>query len=211
MECAICGTRRPRRFCPGVRGDICPICCGTEREVSVECPLDCEFLREARKHEKPPSLAGSELPNSDIEVTDKLLREHEPLLTFIGAAILRSALGTPGVSDFDVREALEGLIRTFRTLESGVYYESRPGNPLAGVIYNAVQAAADEFRSEERKQLGMTRTRDSDVLKLLVFLQHFELNRNNGRKRGRAFLDALRAFYESAAPAPEAGSSLVLP
>ena len=211
MECAICGTRRPRRFCPGVRGDICPICCGTEREVSVECPLDCEFLREARKHERPPDLAGSELPNSDIEVTDKLLREHEPLLTFIGAAILRSALGTPGVSDFDVREALEGLIRTFRTLESGVYYESRPGNPLAGVIYNAVQAAADEFRSEERKQLGMTRTRDSDVLKLLVFLQHFELNRNNGRKRGRAFLDALRAFYESAAPAPEAGSSLVLP
>jgi len=211
MQCAICGTRRPRRFCPGVRGDICPICCGTEREVSVACPLDCEFLREARKHDRPPSLEGVELPNRDVEITEKLLREHEPLLTFIGAAILRTALDTPGATDFDVREALECLIRTYRTLQSGVYYESRPSNPLAGAVYGAVQSAAEEFRTEESKSLGMTRTRDADVFGLLVFLQHFELDRNNGRKRSRAFLDALRAFYESAAPPPGSGSSLVLP
>jgi len=54
MECAICQTRRPRRFCPGVRGEICSLCCGAEREVTVDCPLDCEFLREARRHEKAP-------------------------------------------------------------------------------------------------------------------------------------------------------------
>ena len=52
MPCAICQIRRPRRFCPGVRGDICSLCCGTEREVTVNCPLDCEYLQEARKHEK---------------------------------------------------------------------------------------------------------------------------------------------------------------
>lgn len=211
MECAICGIRRPRRFCPGVRGDICPICCGTEREVTVDCPLDCEFLREARKHDKLPSLAEVELPNKDIEVSEKLLRDHEPLLTYLAAALLRAALDTPGVTDLDVREALESLIRTYRTLQSGVYYESRPANPLALAVYAAVQAASEEFRAEERQRLGMTRTRDGDVLALLVFLQHFELDRNNGRKRGRAFLDALRSFYESAAPPPETGSSLVLP
>ena len=43
----------------------------------------------------------------------------------------------PGVVDRDVLEALDGLIRTYRTLQSGVYYESRPNNPLAGSIYDA--------------------------------------------------------------------------
>ena len=60
MACALCETRRPRRFCPGVRGDICTLCCGSEREVSVACPLDCEYLREAHKHEKPvPNAKGT--------------------------------------------------------------------------------------------------------------------------------------------------------
>ena len=49
----------------------------------------------------------------------------------------------------------------------------------------------------------MTRTRDADVLGLLVFLQHFELDRDNGRRRGRAFLDALREFHP---PEPESSA-----
>ena len=48
MKCRICDTRKPRRYCPGVTGDICSICCGNEREVTVDCPLDCPFLVEAR-------------------------------------------------------------------------------------------------------------------------------------------------------------------
>jgi hypothetical protein len=210
MACEICDTRRPRRFCPGVRGEICSLCCGTEREVTVDCPLDCEFLRQARKHEKQQE--PTEFPNRDIQLTDKLLRDNEDLLSFLSATILRTALGTPGVIDNDVREALDSLIRTYRTLQSGVYYESRPTNPLAAQIYGTLQEALAEYRKAEQQQLGMTRTRDADVLGLLVFLQHFELGQNNGRRRGRAFLDALRHVY-CATPEPEAppASSLILP
>jgi hypothetical protein len=213
MACAICETRRPRRFCPGVRGDICPVCCGTEREVTVDCPLDCEYLIEARKHDKPIPLTGADLPNRDIQVSEKLLRENELLLTYLCNGLLRAAMEMPGVVDLDVREALESLIRTYRTLQSGVYYESRPANPLAHAVYDGIQHAATEYREEEKKQLGMTRTRDADVLAMLVFLQHFELDRNNGRKRGRAFIQTLGNFYVDMLPSaePEAGSSLVLP
>jgi hypothetical protein len=211
MLCAICEKRKARRFCPGVRGDICPICCGTEREVTVECPLDCEYLMESRKHDR--ETGPIELPNRDIQVTEKLLRDHEELLTFVSAALLKASLGTPGVVDFDVREALESLIRTYRTLQSGVYYESRPSNPLAMAVYSAVQEAARQYREHEQQQLGMTRTRDADVLGLLVFLQHFEMDRNNGRKRGRAFIDALHRFHGDMTPPqePDRGSSLVIP
>ncbi len=159
--------------------------------MTVDCPLDCEFLRQARKHEKQQE--PTEFPNRDIQLTDKLLRDNEDLLSFLSATILRTALGTPGVIDNDVREALDSLIRTYRTLQSGVYYESRPTNPLAAQIYGTLQEALAEYRKAEQQQLGMTRTRDADVLGLLVFLQHFELGQNNGRRRGRAFLDALRA------------------
>src|SRR5438270_311540 len=59
--CKICQKRRARRFCPAVSGDICSICCGTEREVSLTCPLSCEYLQEAHKREKLPQLRNSEI------------------------------------------------------------------------------------------------------------------------------------------------------
>ena len=166
---------------------------------------------ESRKHEKKAP-EESAPPDTDIHVTEKMLRDNEPLLAYLSSAVLSSALATPGAVDFDVREALEGLVRTYRTLQSGVYYESRPSNPLAGAVYGAVQEAAAQFRREEQQHLGMTRTRDSDVLAMLVFLAYFERDRNNGRKRGRAFLDALREFYVAPTESPkESGPSLLLP
>jgi hypothetical protein len=204
MECAICQTRRPRRYCPGVRGDICSLCCGAEREVTVDCPLECEFLREGRRHEKPPARNAAEFPNRDIRVSEKLLQANDHLLAFLSATIFHTAMQVPGVVDGDVLEALDGLVRTYRSLESGVYYESRPVNQMAGSIYDAVQGALAQYRSREQQQLGITKTRDADVLGLLVFLHHLALYRDNGRRRGRAFLDALREYQPAA---PEASGS----
>jgi hypothetical protein len=211
MACAICETRRPRRFCPGVRGDICSICCGTEREITVDCPLDCEYLRDARVHDKPVPVDIEQLPNRDIQVTEKFLAANEELLLFLGHTVAGVALNTAGTTDFDVREALEALIRTYRTLQSGVYYESVPPNPLAANIFAAVQHGAAQFREQERERLGMSKSRDADVLGVLAFLQRLEFDRNNGRRRGRAFLDYLREFSPVEAPAPAAPSSLILP
>jgi hypothetical protein len=212
MACAICQTRRPRRFCPGVGGDICSICCGTEREVTVTCPFDCIFLQEARKHEKLQELDPKQMPNRDIELTDRFVEEHESLLTYLGIILLRAGLESPGVVDFDIREALEALIRTYRTLQSGVYYESVPQNPLAANVFGVVQNGIAEFRNREQQQFGMPRVRDAEILGVLVFLQRFELDRNNGRRRGRAFLDSLHRHYSSfSAPEEPAPSSLLLP
>ena len=106
MKCKICNTRKPRRYCPGVSGDICAICCGEQREVTVACPLDCPFLREARMHEKPREMDQQEMPNKDIRVTEEFLRDHEPLLMFFGAHFLRAALSSAGAVDADVRQEI---------------------------------------------------------------------------------------------------------
>src|SRR3982751_1965569 len=90
--CAICRKRRPRRFCPGVNGDICPICCGTEREVSVNCPLDCVYLQEARRRERLPDIDPRRFPNTDIKVDEAFLQRHEPMLIVLSASVAGYAL-----------------------------------------------------------------------------------------------------------------------
>ena len=72
MVCKICQIRRARRNCPAVGGEICPLCCGQQREMTLDCPLDCEYLIEARKHETE-NAAPEGFPNQDVRVTDKFL------------------------------------------------------------------------------------------------------------------------------------------
>jgi hypothetical protein len=190
-NCQLCETRKPRRFCPGVRGDICSICCGTEREETVDCPLDCEFLRAARLHEKPRELSPEDFPNRDIRITEEFLREHEPLLIFLAQAVLTGALESRAAIDQDVREALAALIKTYRTLESGLIYETRSANPYAAAIQAHMQAAIADLRERMTQATGMATLRDVEILGVLVFLQQLSIQHDNGRRRGRAFIDFL--------------------
>ncbi|HTS50429.1 MAG TPA: hypothetical protein VMH05_20935 [Bryobacteraceae bacterium] len=194
MKCRLCETRKPRRFCPGVRGDICSICCGDKREVTVDCPLDCPYLAEARRHEKLADINPEEIPNRDVPISEDFLRAHEPLLVFLGAKILEAALATPGALDSDVREALDSLIRTHRTLQSGLYYETKPANPMAGTIHERIQQAVEILRKELAEK-GAPALRDAEILGTLVFLQRVALGHNNGRPRGRAYLSYLFAHF----------------
>lgn len=197
MSCAICETRKPRRYCPGVRGDICAICCGTEREQTVSCPFECGHLQEARLHERPPEPAEEDVPNLDIEITDRFLEQNSGLLTLAGHALMRAALEVPGAVDADVREALGTLIRTYRTLESGLYYESRPNNPLAAAVHQGFQSKLAEIRQQMASESGVNTIRDSAVLGVLVFLERVALRYDNGRQRGRAFLHFLYGQFAS--------------
>jgi hypothetical protein len=185
-----------------VGGDICAPCCGAEREVTVDCPLDCEYLIEARRHEKPPELRPEDIPNSDIRVTERFLDEHNDLVIASAGALFAAAAQVPGAIDYDVREALDALTKTYRTRESGLIYESRPSNPLAAGIQQLFEQQVREYREASARQAGLTTIRNAEILGVLVFLQRMERQFNNGRRRGRAFLDFLRRFLPSRAPSP---------
>lgn len=195
VTCAICHIRKPKRECPAVRGEICTICCGREREESVDCPFDCVWLRDAHRHEKRPEFDSEKVPNQDIEFTEDFLEQNQVLLAFIAVSIFEGYLETPGATDWDVREALQALISTWRTLQSGIYYESRPDNTFAAAVASHVKRKIDEVREREVRERGASTIRDSAILNVLAFLQRLEYIHNNGRKRSRAFLDFLRGFY----------------
>lgn len=204
VPCKICAKRRAKRYCPGTGGDICPVCCGTERENSIDCPLDCEFLIAARHHEQLAPMTPDEVPNKDIRVSEDFVRDHEQLVLWLSLALAR-AMDKERAVDFDAREALGALIRTYRTRESGLIYETRPQNPYAGAIQSALQESIEELRKRLAEETGMQTLRDAEILGALVFLERIELQHNNGRRRGRAFFDFLRGSF------PEPQTSSVAP
>ena len=170
----------------------------------MDCPLDCEHLREARLHEKPGLPTDIDLPNKDIRLTEDYLREHDALVAWLALALKRSMEKERAV-DWDAREALDALVRTYRTLESGLIYETRPQNPYAAALQESLKKSVDELRGKVQEETGMNTLRDADVLAAMVFLQRVELQYNNGRRRGRSFLSFLANFFRE-----PAGSAVAL-
>lgn len=190
--CKNCGQRRAKRACPALHGDICPICCGTEREVSIACPLDCEHLRQAHLRENSLPVSPKDAVHQDVEVSEEFIREHEELLLFAIYSLLNASLRTEGAVDTDALEALEALIKTYRTSESGLIYESRPENAVAAAVQKGFAASLADYRKiRDEREDEIKPLRDKDVLGILVFLARFGQQNLNGRPKGRLFLDVL--------------------
>jgi hypothetical protein len=157
----------------------------------------------ARLREKPVPLTAANVPNQDVHLTEEFIQKHEELIVWLTMA-LRQAMEKERAVDLDSKEALDALIRTYRTLESGLIYETRPQNPFAAAIQTAMRESVEELRKHQAEEAGMQTLRDADVLGALVFLQRLELQHDNGRRRGRAFLDFLRSSFPAAPSAPAA-------
>jgi hypothetical protein len=196
--CKLCGKRRARRRCPAVQGDICTICCGTEREVSLSCPLECEFLQEAHRREKPVLVDEKELSDPDVQITEEFLREHEELLLFCMVSLVHAALRTASATDADSLEALGALIKTYRTAESGLLYETRPVNTIAASVQRALAESLADYQKirAERESLHF---RNAEILAVLVFLRRMGQQNQNGRPRGRMYLNLLKQMTPATA------------
>lgn len=190
--CKICGKRRARRACPAVNGDICALCCGTEREVTLTCPLECEYLREAHRREKPALVSNGQLANPDITVSEEFVRSHEEFLLFCIYSLVQAALRAPSAVDSDVMDALEALIQTHRTLESGLYYETRAQNSIAAGIQRSFEASLADYQKLRTEREHLSPVRNVEILAILVFLHRLGQQNQNGRPRGRMYLDLLR-------------------
>lgn len=159
--------------------------------------------------ETAPPVSEADIPNRDIRLTEQFIQEQEPVL-YAMAIALRRAMEEGRAVDFDAREALSALIQMYRTLQSGLVYETQPTNPYAASVLDRLKASIENLRKGLQAEAGMPVLRDADVLGILVFLERLELQHNNGRRRGRAFLDFLRAYLPEAPEVTEKQPSLIL-
>lgn len=194
LSCTICEIRKEKRFCPAVHGRICPQCCGEQREVTLDCPSDCPYLRQAREHEKPR--AADQVDSSalflKVDVSDQFMYEHEHLLMGLSFALAKAAHADRAVNDRVLIAALSVLSTTMeRLMNSGLHYEPPLTSPSQQRVVAEIETMLKEFREAEQKHRGFTSLRDSDVFKALVFLIRLIYSRTSGRPKSRAFIEFL--------------------
>lgn len=213
MSCPICEKRKPKRFCPAKGENICAICCGTYREVAIDCPPDCPHLIAARRyeaaHRKP--LGAEHFPFPDVEFSPEIIRRNGEALSGIGLTILNFAEQNSATRDPEILAAVTALADTYRTLESGIYFERPPDTPLPRALYDQLAQFLQEFKKQEAQQTGFSKLKDSDIFRLLVFLLRIGARETNGRSRSRAFLDFLRAQFPQSVKAEPDAPRIILP
>ena len=218
MSCAICETRKEKRFCPAVHGRICPVCCGEQREVTLDCPSDCVYLQQARQHEKPRPM--EELDQAtlfpQVEVPQPFIYEREHLLVGLTFALAKSARVDRSLNDRDMIAALTSLAKTYETLvNSGLHYETAAPGAAQQAISAEVQKMIEQYKQTETKHIGYSSLRDSEILQAMVFLVRMAHGRTSGRPKSRAFIDFLFSQFPektSVIESPaDAGSRIVIP
>jgi hypothetical protein len=196
LICPICQKRKAKRLCPARAESICTICCGTEREVTIDCPSDCAYLIDSREHDTTRrEIDWSKLPFADTRIPISFAEAHGPLLLALDYGICRFARGDRSTVDADVLAAVQALAESYRTLSSGIYYEQPPNHARQRGIYAALKAAIEDFRKEEAKRATVTTTRDNEIRDALIFICQLGATSTNGRPLGRAYLDLLRSQF----------------
>ena len=212
MPCPICNHRKVKRFCPARGENICAVCCGTEREVTIDCPADCPHLVDSRKYDEGRrQVDWSKVPFADVRIPFEFAQSHTPLLMALISSIGEYARDHRQVVDTDAIAALQALAETYRTLSSGLYYEKPPDYLYRRELYSVLKTALEEYKQMEAQRLGLATTRDSEIRDALTFLTQLGATRENGRPKGRAFLDLIRAQIGPESSAKPASNIVLLP
>jgi hypothetical protein len=213
VSCPICEKRKPKRFCPAKGEKICAVCCGVEREVTIDCPSDCPYLVAARRYERehPKPLSPNDLPYPDLDFSMDLVHERSAAISGLGYTVLKFANENRTTADSEALAAIGALAETYRTLGTGIYYERPPEAPLPRALYGQLVEFLQEYKKQEAERTGFGGLKDSEVFYLLVFLLRIGRHETNGRPRSRAFLDFLRARFPRAAEAEREASRIIVP
>ena len=211
LFCPICQKRKPGRFCPAKAETICPVCCGTEREVTLDCPLDCAYLLAAHRYEEQhPRQLPADTPLLDVRLAQDLVRIHPQLMSAIAFTIAKFCAVQPAATDPDVLAALQSLAESYKTLAAGIVFEQSPVPPIQRGLYNALIAFFNETK-QSPAQNPQGRPKDSEIFQLLVFLYRMGLLRTNGRPRSRRFLEFLRGQFPGAHELKREESRIIVP
>lgn len=196
MICPICEKRKATRLCPARAQSICTVCCATEREVTIDCPSDCQYLVASRRYgEERNERDWANRPFPDVEIRPFWLEEHHGIIDAVALAICNYASDHRALVDNDVNVAVKSLAESYRTLASGLYYEDPPPHAEQRGLYQALKEAIATYRQQGARSPAVSMIRDSEIRDALIALAQIGYLHTNHRPKGRAFLDFLRRQY----------------
>jgi len=212
VSCPICEKRKAARFCPAKGEKICAVCCGTEREVTIDCPPDCFYLVAAHRYENEhPRSLPADTPLLDEKIPQDIVHTHQQLMAALAFSIAKFCAAQPAAVDADVLTALQALAQTYKTLVSGIIYEKRPDAPLPRELYAALTDFLAEVKKQQAEATASASLKDSEISYLFVFLYRTGLLRTNGRPRSRRFIEFLRGQFPQAPELKREESRIIVP
>jgi len=212
VSCPICEKRKAARFCPAKGENICAVCCGTEREKSIDCPADCGYLVSAHRYEDEHARSiPADTPFLDVKLSPDTIHEHQQLMAALAFNIAKFCATQPAATDPDALSALQALAETYKTLGGGIIYEKPPDNLLQHDLYNALQAFIADVKQKQAEQPGARVSNDADIFILIIFLYRMGLLRTNGRPRSRRFIEFLRVQFPAAQELKREESRIIVP
>jgi hypothetical protein len=210
MKCIICEQRKAKRYCPAKRRSICPVCCGEKRGVEINCPLDCPYYVEGQKYQQEkitkqrlkkegvqPYIRRAELYNKNPEIFAKIELALATLFRMDGK-----------LTNAEVAEALELVIKTLDTEKKGILYEYRSENRIVNELSGRVLDVLREYT--DRTQVGQGRVsvdyaRDvvEEFLKEIRF--YIEMDSNP-----QSYLIHVSRYHPEKSGATQGGGSLIM-
>jgi hypothetical protein len=210
--CPICEKRKGARFCPAKGETICAVCCGTGREVTIDCPPDCAHLLAAHRYEdEHPRSLPPDTPLLDVNLPSDVVHTQQQLMSALAFTIAKFCASQREVTDSDVLAAIQALAETYKTLRTGIYYEKPPDARLPRELYAALTTFINEVKQQQTERAGFSALKDSDIFHLLVFLYRMGLLRTNGRPRSRRYVEFLRGQFPEAQELKREESRIIVP
>jgi hypothetical protein len=208
-RCPLCSERSAKRFCPAKQTMICAVCCGTKREVEIDCPGSCPHLRAGRSYEFERKQLDSELLARAKVFNQSFFNEYGYFLEMLSRAVAEERFASPWLMDADVREVYKALEATMKTLSGGIYCETLPEGPAGQSLFLNLRRLLEGLMSPDSEAQHRS-LRVSEILSLLDFLLLAVSVNSSGRPRSRQYLDWVSAASGLSEP-PTESSRLILP
>lgn len=210
MKCLLCESRKAKRFCPAKGGQICAVCCGTKREIEIDCPSNCVYLHAGREYESS-KLARTAIPPRRTERLWEpvFLRTHYPLVMGVSQVITAARRSSSELADSDVIAAFDSLLQTFSTLDKGIYYDFAPERLIQRELYLAIKQFLEG--PTESRLVSESRPTTSQILDSLQFMKELSSEITLPRPKSRAFLDHLENVSRDFAQSQPEEPRLILP
>jgi hypothetical protein len=198
MKCPICDQRKAKRSCPAKNAQLCAQCCGEKRILEINCPETCEYLQTGRKREGEEHAKILHLLSpQDLQKYRHVLMSHQDILARIEYAIGRERILSHDLMDKDVAEAVAILLKTYKTEDNGILYETVSENLRVEPVRRELRSVIEKMRNPEgNKNQGIIAAEKlhlplDAIIECLEFIQAVMTAYQEKRSSGRDYVDLL--------------------
>jgi len=214
MKCILCEQRKAKRSCPAKDTLICAQCCGEKRVLEIECPESCEYLKTGRERESEDYKKHIQrMDQTAQERHRKILYEHRNVVAHLEYVISRQRILSRDLGDKDVVQAVDSLLETYRTEDTGLLYERTDDNLRIESLRRELREIIESYRNpegEEKKGIvdpKNTRLQLGAAIDCLKFIRTLATTYLEDRNSGSGYVDFLARII----PREEAQKSIIVP